>query len=52
MLWRHYYQGVDGIIYVIDSSDDERIYKAKDELYAVLADEELNGIPLLIFANK
>jgi ADP-ribosylation factor protein 1 len=30
-LWRHYFNNTDGLIYVVDSSDKERIDKARDE---------------------
>eukprot|EP01156_Anaeramoeba_ignava_P016823 Anaeramoba_ignava/a6298_91.p1 GENE.a6298_91~~a6298_91.p1 ORF type:complete len:187 (-),score=44.89 a6298_91:108-641(-) len=51
-LWRHYYEGTQGIIFVIDSSDTSRINEAKDELYGLLEEEELKNAILLIFANK
>lgn len=51
-LWKHYYQGLDGLIYVVDSNDRERIETAKEELQVVLSDDLLNGVPLLVFANK
>merc|ERR1712230_298567 len=31
-LWRHYYQNTQGIIFVVDSNDKERVGEAKDEL--------------------
>ena len=31
-LWRHYYQNTQGIIFVVDSNDRERMMEAKDEL--------------------
>ena len=31
-LWRHYFQNTQGLIYVVDSNDKERIAEAKDEL--------------------
>ena len=31
-LWRHYYQNTQGIIFVVDSNDQERIEEARDEL--------------------
>merc|ERR1711959_453887 len=31
-LWRHYYENTDALIYVVDSSDTERIELAKEEL--------------------
>lgn len=29
-LWRYYFQGTDGLIYVVDSSDRDRIQDAKE----------------------
>ena len=37
-LWKHYYPDTDGIIYVIDSSDKDRICVVKDELSVMLED--------------
>ncbi|XP_042863809.1 ADP-ribosylation factor-like [Penaeus japonicus] len=51
-LWRHYYQNTTAIIYVVDSSDQERIKEAREELEAVLESEEVAGVPLLVMANK
>ena len=31
-LWRHYYQNTQGIIFVVDSNDTERLEEARDEL--------------------
>merc|ERR1712072_871371 len=51
-LWRHYYQGTQGLIFVIDSSDRDRIEDARDELLKMLADDEMKDAVLLVFANK
>jgi len=52
VLWKHYYLNSEAIIYVVDSSDTDRIETATEELYKMLEDEELKNAPLLIFANK
>lgn len=44
--WAH------GLIYVIDSSDRDRIEVAREELVRVLDRDEMHGAPLLVFANK
>ena len=51
-LWRYYYQDAVGIIWVIDSADIERLSEVQEELKKVLREEELQGMPLLIFLNK
>ncbi|RZC54928.1 hypothetical protein C5167_013779 [Papaver somniferum] len=51
-LWRHYFQNTQGLIFVIDSNDRERIVEARDEIHRMLSEEELRDATLLVFANK
>ncbi|GLU13513.1 hypothetical protein SLE2022_301460 [Rubroshorea leprosula] len=51
-LWRHYFQNTEGLIYVIDSNDRERISEARDELHRMLSENELRDTTLLVLANK
>eukprot|EP01027_Heterolobosea_sp_BB2_P023815 GEZU01035827.1.p1 GENE.GEZU01035827.1~~GEZU01035827.1.p1 ORF type:complete len:180 (-),score=38.50 GEZU01035827.1:49-588(-) len=51
-LWRHYYEGTDAIIFVVDSNDIERINDARDELKRMLSEDLLRDAVLLVFANK
>eukprot|EP01137_Pigoraptor_chileana_P019318 Opistho-2@80187 len=51
-LWRHYFQNTQGLIFVVDSNDRERIGEARDELMRMLSEDELRDAVLLIFANK
>ncbi|XP_043531236.1 ADP-ribosylation factor 2-like [Chiloscyllium plagiosum] len=51
-LWKHYFQNTQGLIFVIDSNDRERINEARDELSRMLSEDELRDAVLLIFANK
>ncbi|XP_057967853.1 ADP-ribosylation factor 1 isoform X2 [Malania oleifera] len=50
--WRCYFPNTQAIIYVVDSSDTDRLIIAKDEFHAILEEEELKGAVVLIFANK
>ncbi|CEG44697.1 arl1-family small gtpase [Plasmopara halstedii] len=50
--WRCYYPNTDAIIYVVDSADVDRLNIAKQELHAMLEEEELKDSILLVFANK
>lgn len=52
VLWKHYYQNIDGIIYVIDSNDNDRIEESAEELNKILAEDELKDSALLVMANK
>lgn len=60
-LWRYYFQNIDGLIFVLDSADEERLVgpivdrdskAAKEELAHLLAEDELRGVPFLVLANK
>jgi len=51
-LWRHYFQNTQGLIFVVDSNDRERIGEAREELARMLAEDELRDAILLVFANK
>ena len=50
--WRCYYQNTNAVVYVIDSSDTDRIELSRRQMLTMLEEEELRGVPLLIFANK
>jgi len=58
-LWRHYFQNTQGVIFVVDSNDRERIdasnsseASAQEELHRMLSEDELRDAVLLVFANK
>merc|ERR1711871_1452950 len=51
-LWRHYYQNTQGLIFVVDSNDRERIEDAHEELHRMLNEDELRDAVVLVFANK
>lgn len=51
-LWKVYFQGTQGLIFVVDSADRERIEETKTELHKLLSEEELANVVLLVFANK
>ncbi|XP_020396837.1 ADP-ribosylation factor 1 [Zea mays] len=51
-LWRHYFNNTDGLIYVVDSLDRERIGKAKAEFHAIINDPLMLNSVILVFANK
>ena len=51
-LWRHYYQNTDVLIFVVDSSDRERISESHDELKRFLDEDRLKDCIVLVMANK
>lgn len=44
--------GTQGLVFVIDSSDRERIDEARTELTRIIQDREMKDALLLVFANK
>ena len=50
--WKNYYDNTDGMVFVVDSSDEERLNECVEELQALLGEEGLQKVPLLVYANK
>lgn len=50
--WKNYFENTDALIYVIDCSDRKRLTETGNEFAELLADEKLNNVPIMIFANK
>tara|TARA_B110001469_G_scaffold99593_1_gene96613 strand:+ start:1464 stop:2078 length:615 start_codon:yes stop_codon:yes gene_type:complete len=50
--WRCYYPNTQAVIYVVDSSDVERIQTSKNEFHAILDEDELRDAAVLVYANK
>lgn len=51
-LWRHYFHDTQGLFFVVDSSDLERISEARQELFRVLESPEMEGVPVVVIGNK
>ncbi|CCE62322.1 hypothetical protein TPHA_0C01660 [Tetrapisispora phaffii CBS 4417] len=51
-MWPEYYPQSHGIIFVVDSTDRQRINEWKDALQSIIMDDEIEGIPVLMLANK
>ena len=52
MLIRHYFEQTQGLIYVVDSSDRERLEESREVLHNMLWEESMQDVPVLIYANK
>ena len=50
--WKNYYDNTDGLVFVVDSSDEERLNECIEELNSLLVEEGLVKVPLLVYANK
>lgn len=51
-LWRQYMVNAQGLIFVLDSCDKERMKAAKQELDKLMSDPALEDVKLLVLANK
>ncbi|KAL4646845.1 ADP-ribosylation factor-like protein 4A-like [Arapaima gigas] len=51
-LWKSYTRCTDGIVFVVDSVDAERMEEAKTELHKITRLSENQGVPVLVVANK
>ena len=52
-LWKHYFDQIDAIIFVLDSTSTDRILqKASNELVKIAMDQALTNVPILILLNK
>lgn len=51
-LWDRYFQGSDAVVFVVDSTDTERLPLVKKELDALLNSPQLLSASFLVFCNK
>ncbi|XP_015930118.1 ADP-ribosylation factor-like protein 5B isoform X1 [Parasteatoda tepidariorum] len=50
--WNTYYSNTEFLIVVVDSTDRERLSITKEELWRMIAHEDLTKSAVLVFANK
>lgn len=50
--WENYYDRTDGLVFVVDSSDDYRLDETTSVFKVLLAEPKLSKVPILVFANK
>ncbi|XP_069328570.1 ADP-ribosylation factor-like protein 13B isoform X2 [Eulemur rufifrons] len=51
-IWKNYYAESYGVIFVVDSSDEERMEETKETMSEVLRHPRISGKPVLVLANK
>ena len=52
LVWKHNLHNTHGLIFVVDSTDHERITEAHDKLHTMLAEDKLRDTVVVVFANK
>ncbi|XP_027704027.1 ADP-ribosylation factor-like protein 11 [Vombatus ursinus] len=50
--WKNYLEDTDSLLYVLDSTDEDRLPEATAELENVLNNVHMAGVPFLVLANK
>ncbi|XP_037552463.1 ADP-ribosylation factor-like protein 11 isoform X3 [Nematolebias whitei] len=50
--WKYYLDDCKALVFVVDSSDPARMPEAQKALKKVLSYERLQGVPLMVLANK
>jgi GTP-binding protein SAR1 len=51
-LWKDYFTQVDGVVFIVDAADCDRFPEARKELAALLDDDSLHGVPIVVLGNK
>jgi len=51
-MWERYCRGVNAIVFIVDIAEPELIPQAKEELHALMSNQTLLEIPLLVLGNK
>jgi hypothetical protein len=49
---RHYFNNTDGLIFVVDSQDKDRLGRAGQEFRSIINDPLMKNSVILVFANK
>ena len=51
-MWSEYCGTIDGLIYIVDAADHERLEESLKELIKLLNMPELADTPIVVFGNK
>ncbi|NXG08597.1 ARL14 protein, partial [Sakesphorus luctuosus] len=51
-VWSSFLEDVDGLLYVVDSSDKRRLEESRKEFELILKNESTKNVPVVVLANK
>ena len=50
--WKLYLDEIQALVFVVDSADKERLPEAAKALKKILSEDKVEGLPLMVLANK
>nr|XP_056706207.1 ADP-ribosylation factor-like protein 14 [Euleptes europaea] len=50
--WSNYLENADCLVYIVDSTDRQRLDESKKELELILKNDRVKNVPLIVLANK
>lgn len=51
-LWKNYFWGTDAILFILDAADRGRLKVVQEEINNLLADKNIEDVPIAILCNK
>ncbi|XP_037382577.1 ADP-ribosylation factor-like protein 14 [Talpa occidentalis] len=51
-VWDYYCENTDGLLYVVDSTDKQRLEDSRREFEHILKNEHIKHVPVVLLANK
>ncbi|XP_053315526.1 ADP-ribosylation factor-like protein 14 [Spea bombifrons] len=51
-LWCYYFENTDGLVYVVDSTNKQKLDESKKEFQLILQNELIKSVPVVLLANK
>ncbi|XP_078741522.1 small COPII coat GTPase SAR1B-like, partial [Lampetra fluviatilis] len=51
-VWRNYLPAINAVVFLVDCADLTRLNESRDELAALMMDESISNVPILVLGNK
>ncbi|XP_068135381.1 ADP-ribosylation factor-like protein 14 [Hyperolius riggenbachi] len=50
--WYNYFENTDGLVYVVDSTNEKTLVESKKEFKRILQNDMIKNVPVVVLANK